>query len=109
MTAKSIMHSLVGMTTTAFDLLTKAMRTNPDLIRSVVELDDDHPDFEHIAAPVSPLLYAATNEYYSIHLTRSAERDTVSTLCGRQVRGTGCHVTDQNHFVNCLACKAATR
>lgn len=46
--AKSDRHSLVGMTTTAFDLLTKAMRTNPDLIRSVVELDDDHPDLDHL-------------------------------------------------------------
>lgn len=33
---------------TALELLTEAMRTNPDLIRSVVELDDDHPDLDHL-------------------------------------------------------------
>lgn len=36
------------MTTTAFDVLTRAMRHHPDLIHAVVLIDDDTTDLHHL-------------------------------------------------------------
>lgn len=64
--------------------------------------------WKHIES-VTESFYGATNEYYSIHLTRSAETRHVQTLCGRRVRGTGAAVSVDSGFVSCRACKSAAR